>query len=162
MSHKILYLILGFYLFLFGSVTAQNTTFVGVVKDSTSGIGIGGITVKVLGTSLETTTASDGRYVIQNAPRNSPLLFGGSNYATKIAAACSAKPGDVNGTGAVNLADLIYLVNFVFKGGAEPNPICRGNANGSSGYPNLSDLIYLVNFVFKGGPEPVKSGECCL
>ncbi|MCJ7459461.1 MAG: glycoside hydrolase family 5 protein [candidate division Zixibacteria bacterium] len=76
---------------------------------------------------------------------------------------CLAKPGDANGSGsAPNLTDIIYLVNYVFKGGLVPSPLCRGDANGSSGNPNVSDIIYLVNYVFKGGPAPVKIGVCCL
>jgi len=75
---------------------------------------------------------------------------------------CTAKAGDANSNSQVNLGDIIYLVNFVFKGGLAPSPICRGDANGSGGAPALPDIIYLVNFVFKGGPAPVKSGVCCL
>jgi len=74
---------------------------------------------------------------------------------------CTGKAGDANGTGAVNLADIIALVNHVFKGALKPSPACRGDAN-ASGTINLPDIIYEVNFVFKGGPAPIKSGVCCL
>ncbi len=75
----------------------------------------------------------------------------------------SIKAGDANASnGTPNLSDIIYLVNYVFKGGPAPSPTCRGDANGSGGSANLSDIIYLVNYVFKGGPAPVKSGVCCL
>lgn len=76
---------------------------------------------------------------------------------------CAAKPGDANGSGGTpNLTDIIYLVNYVFKGGPAPSPVCRGDANASGGNANLTDIIYLVNYVFKGGPAPIKSGICCL
>jgi len=76
---------------------------------------------------------------------------------------CTDKAGDANGSGGnPNLSDIIYLVNYVFKGGPAPNPTCRGDANGNGGNANLSDIIYLVNYVFKGGPAPVQSGVCCL
>lgn len=74
---------------------------------------------------------------------------------------CLAKAGDANSNNQVNLADIIFLVNYVFKGAAPPSPLCRGDANGSTGTPNLGDIIYLVNFVFKGGPKPIKIGVCC-
>lgn len=74
---------------------------------------------------------------------------------------CVAKPGDANASGAVNLADIIAVVNYVFKGGAAPSPLCRGDANASVNV-NLSDIIYLVNYVFKGGAAPIKSDVCCL
>jgi len=76
--------------------------------------------------------------------------------------ACSAKPGDANADGNVTLPDIIFLVNYVFKSGTAPSPLCRGDANGSGSAPNLSDIIYLVNRVFKSGPVPVKTGVCCL
>ena len=75
---------------------------------------------------------------------------------------CLAKAGDVNSNSLVNLGDIVYLVNFVFKGGPAPSPICRGDVNGSGGAPSLPDIIYLVNFVFKGTAAPVKSDVCCL
>jgi len=81
-------------------------------------------------------------------------------YITR--ALCAAKPGDVAVDNSVNLADIIFLVNSVFKGGTKPSPLCRGDVNASGGNPNLTDIIYLVNRIFKGGPAPVKSGVCCL
>jgi len=86
-----------------------------------------------------------------------------SNTVSVLINTCSAKPGDANSSGGnPNLTDIIYLVNYVFKGGLAPSPLCRGDANGSGGAPNLTDIIYLVNYVFKGGPAPIKSGVCCL
>lgn len=62
--------------------------------------------------------------------------------------------GDVNKDTKRNLTDIIYLVNYVFKGGPAPNPADLGNVNCSTGAPNLTDIIYLVNYVFKGGKPP--------
>ena len=76
---------------------------------------------------------------------------------------CVAIPGDANASGGnPNLTDIIYLVNYVFKGGSAPSPLCRGDANGSSGNPNLTDIVYLIIYVFKGGPATLRSGVCCL
>jgi hypothetical protein len=67
------------------------------------------------------------------------------------------KKGDVNVSGTINSSDIIYLVNFVFKGGPAPgcNPAV-GDVN-CNGVTNSADIIYLVNYVFKGGPAP---GSC--
>ena len=65
--------------------------------------------------------------------------------------------GDVNESGTINSADIIYLVNFVFKGG--PGPTCsstQGDVN-CNGVTNSADIIFMVNFVFKGGPPPPSS-----
>ncbi len=61
--------------------------------------------------------------------------------------------GDVNANGSVNLSDVIYLVNYVFKAGTPPCPEKAGDANKNK-VINLADIVYLVNHVFKGGPAP--------
>jgi hypothetical protein len=66
--------------------------------------------------------------------------------------------GDVNRDGNVNVGDAVYLINFVFKGGSAPNPLCTGDANGDKN-TNVGDAVYLINFVFKGGRPPVET--CC-
>jgi len=62
--------------------------------------------------------------------------------------------GDVNKDNKKNLTDIIYLVNYVFKGGPAPDPAELGNVNCSSGAPNLSDIVYMVNYVFKAAKAP--------
>ena len=62
--------------------------------------------------------------------------------------------GDVNSTGNINSADIIFLVNHVFKSG--PQPACGGVTGdvNCTNTINSADIIYLVNYVFKGGPAP--------
>lgn len=62
--------------------------------------------------------------------------------------------GDVNKDKNRNLSDVIFLVNYVFKGGPAPDPPELGNVNCLGSTPNLADIIYMVNYVFKGGPAP--------
>ncbi len=61
--------------------------------------------------------------------------------------------GDATGDNKINLQDIIYLVNYIFKGGPAPIPILSGDVN-KDGKVILTDIIYLVNFIFKGGPNP--------
>jgi hypothetical protein len=62
--------------------------------------------------------------------------------------------GDVNISNTITSADIIALVNFVFKGGANPLPCdAAGDAN-CSGSVTSADIIALVNFVFKSGAPP--------
>ena len=65
--------------------------------------------------------------------------------------------GDLNADGAVTSGDIVFLVNYVFKGGASPVPLSFGDVNLSCDI-TAADIIYLVNFVFKSGPAPV--GSC--
>jgi hypothetical protein len=62
--------------------------------------------------------------------------------------------GDVNNSGDRVTSDIIYLVNYVLKGGAAPIPcVAVGDAN-CDGQVATSDIIYLVNSILKGGPAP--------
>jgi hypothetical protein len=67
--------------------------------------------------------------------------------------------GDANGAGgdpAVDIDDIVYLINYVFGGGPAPDPIQSGDANCSGGDPSvdIDDIVYLINYVFGGGPSP--------
>jgi hypothetical protein len=63
------------------------------------------------------------------------------------------KCGDANTTGNVNIADIVYLVSYLFKSGFPPAPLQSGDAN-SDGVVNLADIVYLVSYLFKHGPQP--------
>lgn len=70
-------------------------------------------------------------------------------------ACCCVLRGDADGNAQRNVADLTYLVNFLFKGGAGPGCPQHANCNGDSGGAvNVADLTYMVDFLFKGGPSP--------
>jgi hypothetical protein len=71
----------------------------------------------------------------------------------------SLMTGDVNVSGNLTSADIISLVNYVFKSGAAPLPVVQSgdvNCSGSPSAPGITsaDIIYLVNYVFKSGPLP--------
>jgi rhodanese-related sulfurtransferase len=61
--------------------------------------------------------------------------------------------GDANGDGEINIADVVYLVNYLFTSGPAPVPLEAGDAN-CDAVINIADVIYLVNYLFIGGPPP--------
>jgi hypothetical protein len=65
--------------------------------------------------------------------------------------------GDMNADGVVTSGDIVFLVNYVFKGGPAPVPLSFGDVDLSCAITS-ADIIYLVNFVFKAGPAPL--GSC--
>jgi hypothetical protein len=65
-----------------------------------------------------------------------------------------AVTGDVNGDNLVTSADIIWMVNHIFKGGAPPMPCPAAGDVNCDGVLNSADIIVLVNFVFKSGPPP--------
>ena len=71
-----------------------------------------------------------------------------------MCAACCILRGDVNHSGARDIADLTYLVASLFGGGPPPPCPSEGDVNGS-GSMDISDLTFLVDYLFGGGPSPV-------
>jgi len=61
--------------------------------------------------------------------------------------------GDVDGSGLINIADVIWLVDYIFFGGAPPPCIEEGDVNGD-GAINIADVVFLVDYIFFGGPSP--------
>jgi hypothetical protein len=61
--------------------------------------------------------------------------------------------GDVNCSESINLLDITYLIQYLYKGGPPPCDEWRADVNGSGGI-NLLDITYMINYLYKGGPEP--------
>jgi hypothetical protein len=62
-------------------------------------------------------------------------------------------PGDANGDGAVDPADVVYLINYLFRSGSPPDPLEAGDAN-CDGVVDPADVVYLLNYLFRDGPAP--------
>ena len=61
--------------------------------------------------------------------------------------------GDANGDCKIDIADIVYLVNYLFIDGPAPDPLWVGDAN-CDDVVNIADVVYLVNYLFIGGPPP--------
>lgn len=61
--------------------------------------------------------------------------------------------GDANGDWIVDVGDVVYLINYLYKSGSTPDPLPAGDAN-CDGNVDVGDVVYLINFLFKGGPPP--------
>jgi len=61
--------------------------------------------------------------------------------------------GDVDGSEAVNLLDVTYLINFLYKNGSAPIVEQAADVD-NSGDVNILDVTHLINFLYKGGTEP--------
>jgi CubicO group peptidase (beta-lactamase class C family) len=67
---------------------------------------------------------------------------------------CDYICGDADNNETVNLLDITYLINFLYKGGIEPDPLESGDVD-SSGEINLLDITYLIGYLYMGGAEPI-------
>ncbi len=61
--------------------------------------------------------------------------------------------GDANTSGAVDIDDAVYLINFIFAGGPAPEPMESGDVDCSGGV-DIDDVVYLITFIFASGPPP--------
>jgi hypothetical protein len=96
--------------------------------------------------------------ITSNDPANNPAVGGVPIDVTlqvRVSAPCAVTlTGDVNANASITSADIIYLVNYVFKAGASPLPcVATGDVN-CSGTVTSADVIVLVGFVFKAGASP--------
>ncbi len=66
--------------------------------------------------------------------------------------------GDVTGDTLIDVGDVVYLINYLFKGGTAPDPVCRADAD-CSGIVDVGDVIFLINYLYKGGAAPCFG--CC-
>jgi hypothetical protein len=61
--------------------------------------------------------------------------------------------GDADGSGTVDIDDVVFLIAYIFSGGPEPVPYEAGDAD-CSGTIDIDDVVYLIAYIFSGGPEP--------
>jgi PKD repeat protein len=70
---------------------------------------------------------------------------------------CIGMRGNINNDAeqAIDITDLIYLVQYMFQNGPEPLCMKEANVNGDMmGEIDITDLIHLVQYMFQEGPEP--------
>src|SRR5690606_3962317 len=65
----------------------------------------------------------------------------------------AARSGDVNADGSVSISDVVYVINYIFASGPEPQPYSSGDVN-CDGIVSISDAVYLITYIFAGGSPP--------
>ena len=63
------------------------------------------------------------------------------------------KRGNANGDDLINVGDAVFMISYIFRGGAAPVPLSAGNANCDE-LTNVGDAVYLISFIFRGGLPP--------
>jgi hypothetical protein len=93
---------------------------------------------------------------------NSPCAPANNSCSTLIGAlgvgciCCLNIRGNINWDlgDAVNVADVTYLVDYLFRSGPEPPCPEEGDVDGS-GTINIADVTYLVDYLFRSGDPPL-------
>jgi hypothetical protein len=61
--------------------------------------------------------------------------------------------GDASGDGEIGPGDVVYLINYLFKGGPPPSPTEAGDSN-CDGTVGTADVVFLLNYLYRGGDPP--------
>jgi hypothetical protein len=79
-----------------------------------------------------------------------PEQFTGNNDALALFSPC--RPGDADGSGNLNMLDILYLIAYLYKAGPPPIPyeICSGDPDCDCEVKML-DILYLISYLYKGG-----------
>jgi predicted outer membrane repeat protein len=100
-------------------------------------------------------TSAKNYYIFDNSPcapanNSCDTLIG----ALEVGCTCCQNRGNADGEGGVNVADVTYLVDYLFfEGDAPPCPE-EGNVD-ADGAINVADVTYLVEYIFFDGPAPL-------
>ena len=66
---------------------------------------------------------------------------------------CFNLRGDLDHNGIVDIADLVYFIDYIFKGGVES--VCYEESNVNAVKPvDILDLTYLIEYLYLNGPMP--------
>lgn len=96
---------------------------------------------------------------------NTPMAVQGitrEGWAINVETCIVCRPGDISNDGVVTSADVITMVNSIFKCGiCYPYPVFAAGDMNCDGTRNSTDIIALVNYVFKGGAPPCDVENVC-
>ncbi len=69
---------------------------------------------------------------------------------------CDYINGDADGSGgdpAIDIDDVVFLINYVFASGTAPDPLEAGDADCSL-FIDIDDIVYLIGYIFAGSAPP--------
>ena len=93
-------------------------------------------------------------YVIYDGMSISPIKIDG---VIEFDSTPGFRRGNTNGDSGVDLADALFVVNYLFAGGQQPNCLDSADIN-DDGSLDISDTVYLLNYLFVSGPTPAAPG----
>ena len=169
-----------------GKIYFSTGTLTGRVVGKLSGAPVGGARVTTDPDEYQVTTAADGTFQFDEiVPGTYNLLIGGPDLYNEIVTGVDVVgSGQVDDAGTLavyrvptgggptfrrafvnadrntDLADAIFLLDWLFRGGTRPACLMAADVNGDQ-RNNLSDTIWLLEWLFSGGPPPPEPRISC-
>ena len=60
--------------------------------------------------------------------------------------------GDADGNDKINLLDVSFIINYLYRGGPAPVPVTSADVD-HSGKVNLLDVSGIINYLYRHGPD---------
>ncbi len=157
-----------------GSTNGKPSTFVATadydftaspdgVQWSWSAQSVSNLTIDYLSVAPEVDNYDDGVCSMslcgQDGSKAGPISLTILDIMTQYKGCCIGLRGNADNDplDQVLVNDLVFLVNYVFKGGTAPVCLEEADVNGD-GNIFVNDLTLLVNYIFKGGAAPLACG----
>ncbi len=129
----------------FDYYTLYRDTLSGFTPDPSNRLGF------TIDTSLVDSTAELGRtyYYLASATDFSGNESESSNEALGV----RYITGDASGDGVIDIGDVVYVINYLYRDGDPPSPLEAGDCN-CDGIVDIGDVVYLINYLYRGGDPP--------
>ncbi|MGB2769530.1 MAG: choice-of-anchor J domain-containing protein, partial [Candidatus Zixiibacteriota bacterium] len=96
------------------------------------------------------------RFEASDLNEGSVVEAGIDDFTVSVYACSYVVSGDANGDGEVGLSDVVYFINYLYKGGPAPecDPVTDCGDPNVDEVVDVADVLYLVNYLYRGGPSP--------
>lgn len=96
----------------------------------------------------------DSLYFIRSSTKDATKITGYYTSLFRYNCLTNYEKGDYNNDDAVDIVDLMYLIEFIARGGPAPvGGAGRADAN-CDNYINITDIVYFMNYLFGSSDEP--------
>jgi hypothetical protein len=92
-------------------------------------------------------------FSIRATHRDYTFYTDSAEFTIEIGMPSVDRPGDANADGEINIGDVVFIVNYIFREGEPPQIPNWADANADC-LVNVADAVYLISYIFRGGADP--------